>query len=629
MTAPRAVGAPRLATAAVVLLALAGAWLRLAGLGASGLWLDEILGVGFVGPEHGPAYYLAIRLGHWLGGSEAAFRVPFALAGTATLPLVALTTARFAGPAAAVIATALAAFSPLHVYYSREARPYALLVLWGVVGLLAAVRLARGERRWSWHAVFAASLGLLLLTSSNGLFYGAALLVAYLMAVPAAATWRRGLARVGAALGFFLVGGAVFVALYGEMLEPAASGRWLPSPPRLASLFDALVSAHSEQGVAVAPWAAPLAAVLALTGAAAGGRRCGLAAAGVLAAAFVGFFAPAVALESRNHWINARYVLPALVPLVVLMAAGLGAGVHALARRGRDRLAVALALTVGFGIWGVQREALARGLTGRADWRHIATLIAERARPGDLVLTTNEWTAVCLGYYLPRAGASVRLENAHESVPVAQQLVDHAGLAWIVSGGHHTDEAIRRWAASRPLVWSHPVEAVRIWFHPDRATYVGNRLPATEAAGLAARFWSEAHGRLVLDDRAEPWLVDGWHAVERDGRGAPFRWIDGRRARVLVARGDRPPTGVAIVLQPFGPVQVDQRMTVRLNGVLVSSTALASGWQTQSFELPESAWRDGLSVIEIELAAAASPSSTGLGADSRVLGAAVRSIAIE
>ncbi|HEX6158608.1 MAG TPA: glycosyltransferase family 39 protein, partial [Thermoanaerobaculia bacterium] len=123
----------------VLILAAAialGAWLRFEGLNEPSYWLDEMLGdqltqraaeqpwwrwlIGLE-REHGPLYYLTQLL---LPG-----RVAAAIFGLATIPLVWLLAKRVHSGTAAAVCAVLLAVSPLHVYYSREARPYALLMM--------------------------------------------------------------------------------------------------------------------------------------------------------------------------------------------------------------------------------------------------------------------------------------------------------------------------------------------------------------------------------------------------------------------------------------------------------------------------------------------------------------------
>lgn len=133
---------------AVALLSLAALLLRLAGLGSKDLWQDEGTSVYYAQlplqtlywslcDPHPPAYYGILRAALVLGNSEWWVRLPSALGGTLAV-LLTFVQARvllrpLAGaPAprvnrAALLAAALVAVAPLHVWYSQEARPYALL----------------------------------------------------------------------------------------------------------------------------------------------------------------------------------------------------------------------------------------------------------------------------------------------------------------------------------------------------------------------------------------------------------------------------------------------------------------------------------------------------------------------
>jgi len=130
-------------TLALLVAALAvAAFLRLDRLGAPSYWLDEILGdtltthalqkapwwqwISGLETEHGPLYYATQAATRLFGRGEAAGRSAAALFGLITIPLVCFA-AR--SPIAGIAAAILLAASPVHVYYSREARPYSLLML--------------------------------------------------------------------------------------------------------------------------------------------------------------------------------------------------------------------------------------------------------------------------------------------------------------------------------------------------------------------------------------------------------------------------------------------------------------------------------------------------------------------
>jgi mannosyltransferase len=102
-----------------------------------------------------PPFYLALA---WaiekLGDSAQALRLISLLAGTATIPLTYLLGLGTVGRGAARVAAALIALSPFLIFYSTEARAYALvavLVLMSTLALLQAVR-AGGVGWWVTYA---------------------------------------------------------------------------------------------------------------------------------------------------------------------------------------------------------------------------------------------------------------------------------------------------------------------------------------------------------------------------------------------------------------------------------------------------------------------------------------------
>jgi len=77
-----------------------------------------------------PLWYLIAWLdARVLGSGELALRLPSALAGVATVPVAWAIGRELAGRRAGLIAAALVAVNPLFVWYSQEARAYALFVL--------------------------------------------------------------------------------------------------------------------------------------------------------------------------------------------------------------------------------------------------------------------------------------------------------------------------------------------------------------------------------------------------------------------------------------------------------------------------------------------------------------------
>ncbi|HZD87332.1 MAG TPA: glycosyltransferase family 39 protein [Gaiellaceae bacterium] len=183
-------------TAAVVVSTSVGAVLRFWGLGAQSFWFDETVTWNLVHRSlgsmlvHGipssestpPLYYVLAWV--WVrvvGSGEAGLRSLSALVGTATIPVAYLAARSFAGRRAGLLAALFVAVSPILVWYSQEARSYALLGFLCALSLLFFARLVSRYRTgdlaaWSAVAVLA------LTTHYFALF---------LLIVEAAWLWRR------------------------------------------------------------------------------------------------------------------------------------------------------------------------------------------------------------------------------------------------------------------------------------------------------------------------------------------------------------------------------------------------------------------------------------------------------
>ena len=101
-------------------------------------------------------YVLAWADSRVLGTGEVALRLPSALAGIATVPVAWAIGARARRPAprarAAIVCAALVAVNPLFVWYSQEARAYALFVLMAALAMLCFLRArARADAARGWR----------------------------------------------------------------------------------------------------------------------------------------------------------------------------------------------------------------------------------------------------------------------------------------------------------------------------------------------------------------------------------------------------------------------------------------------------------------------------------------------
>jgi hypothetical protein len=156
--------------------------LRLYQLGGASPWIDEITVVSFAAPpktpgeiiraifearlkgftgQHMPMQYVLANLVLPEGGASltdvaARVRLPFALFGALTIPLIALATRDVYGVRAGVWTALLVAISFFHVYQSRDATSYGPLLFFHALSLCAAIRLgastgpvSRETLRWA------------------------------------------------------------------------------------------------------------------------------------------------------------------------------------------------------------------------------------------------------------------------------------------------------------------------------------------------------------------------------------------------------------------------------------------------------------------------------------------------
>lgn len=156
-----------LAVAAMVV----GIGLRLAALERWCLWTDELASLRratelplrehLVEMRGNHPLYEVLVLRPWglLGQSDAWIRLPSVLAGSLTL-FVTFFLGRACSRRTAVLATWLLALAPLHVMFSRLARPYSLAALWAVLASLALLAYVRHHhpRALVAYAVLAALL---------------------------------------------------------------------------------------------------------------------------------------------------------------------------------------------------------------------------------------------------------------------------------------------------------------------------------------------------------------------------------------------------------------------------------------------------------------------------------------
>ena len=144
--------------------------------------LEEVLS-GDPYTPHTPLYYLLLN--SWVGlvgSSDYALRALSAAFGLLTVPVSYVLARRLAGPAVGLLVGFLSAFSPFLVYYSQEARMYAMA---GFLAMLTAYFFLRSltGRGWAWWGAYLFASLALVFTLNLGLALVASLFLVYLISL--------------------------------------------------------------------------------------------------------------------------------------------------------------------------------------------------------------------------------------------------------------------------------------------------------------------------------------------------------------------------------------------------------------------------------------------------------------
>ncbi len=359
-----------------------------------------------------PLYYgLVGVLMRLFGESDLVMRLPSAVFGAATIPAVYLLGRAMLSRKVGWLAAVLLTVHPLHVFYSREARVYPLLLLWAILFLLALWRALESDRRRAWGWV-----GAVLALACYSHFYGLFLIVTAALAVVLFATTgrarRRGLtaaALAGLAFAPYLVATVPHLRGSGAAWSIETFYRDLPQEKRLDRVLEQqLIGAryHPYLRQLQAPptparvrWACLLTQAallgLALYSGRRGDRRRRRALGLLLLAWLVPILIPwGVTHSLRAIFHSGRHDFYTLGAVAVLLAAGFDA--LASFRHRKVALAIVLAvLAVGVG----QRLTALHRAPAPQGHRQAGAWIAANTGPGDRViamgirrLTTEHYT---------------------------------------------------------------------------------------------------------------------------------------------------------------------------------------------------------------------------------------------
>lgn len=650
--------------AAIIVL---GAYLRLKDLGGPSLWLDEILhlnvtqsladvpwyrdlgGVREVngGTENGSLYYRLQILGQKLAPGETGVRLFPAFIGILTLPLMALTGRLLGGNLVALAATFLLAVSPLHVYFSREGRPYYLLMAMALLLLYALLQ--KGSRTGIWIAYLGCPV-----TTYVGL-HSAPILMSFWILSCIALGWdlRQGSTLRTSPYRHYLIAASLALSLaYGlymthskinvPVLDSAPKQVDLQKSPVFQSPFSKksldtflasmTTSGHPTVKMVRRSWVLIAGALFGLIAAVRRPRDM-VSMAGM-------FFLPAIlsiaALMSVGRWYGMRYTSSALPAFLLLVAFGIAASADLLAKGisrldSRQASSVTRRTVISWGLVGVLLLVfVAPNLTAaqtdpyrKLDWRGVAQFFDEVAIDGEPVIVPNAWPLVCLDYYLRERGRTVEFISAWESKKIGKSIVAERQQGWLLTAGFRKKNEVRDWMHRFPPVLRKRHEEMALFFFPDFITLLETRFAAQKGAAFERQFntmeqrFEFVRGDAMLQGR-------GWSRSETNKQGLSFQWAQGKQVALGLPIEAPRDTSLRLRARPMkSPDAPPQMMELWLNAIHLATVELPEAWSEHQVDVPASAWSQGANILYLRFSRSTRPSEVIEGSnDSRLLSAA-------
>ena len=379
-----------------------GAWLRFHHLAANSLWLDEAVswyqskdGLADLitrvardnyPPLHNLFLHASIEL---FGDAEWSLRLPSAIFGTANVLVIYWLGSMTVGRIGGLLAAGFLALSGFHIWYSQEARMYALLSL--AATLFAASSFFFVKSPTILRAALVTLTGVTLLYSHPfGTLYWIAIVMGIgLFTLTAPVTPRRTIATWVAAN---VVAAAAFAPWAWLLLRRAEHitrhGFWIPypSPERV---YDVLTDMVGGQNMAALLFAGVLLALVP-TRYAVGADEPRVK---TTIAVFLVWAVLPIGLALLISFVSTpifylRYLIGSLPPLLL-------AGAYGLSRFARNWVALGFVAILSVVILTTSNLRW----DYREDWREVSTMLAERLRPSDCVLIYRRYMIRPFHYY--------------------------------------------------------------------------------------------------------------------------------------------------------------------------------------------------------------------------------------
>ncbi len=448
------------------------AFLRLYKLGQESLWFDEgwsalIARMDWASlrnvllHQSFPVYYAPLNLWVRLGDNEFALRLLSAIAGIVSIPLLYKTAEACSSQASAKFAALLLAISPLHIWYSQEARMYALATCFGLGATWAFLRAVRKGRWIAWGAYVLLSAlafhtfyyaAFILLFQGLFVFYlvlrgrpGGEEAIAPVVTRELLVKW--GLTQVGVLL-LLLPGLRVLLAQSHEGMWEWVAGKYgRPTLGALAQTAASFSLGDTWPGPNALRWGTlGLFAILFLAGIGKFGVtrdrlsftiRLDETILFLLSYLCIPIAAVFLVSQFRPSYLT-RYLVLFLPPYCAI----LGRGAAFLRPRALAWVLLGLILLA----TGVSLHRL-YAAEQKEDWRGIAQLIEENGTERDVICLIDEDASAVFGYYyrgpLPVIGISGSLRDETKIGAIAGDLASRYERIWLVMS-HTNNEAFRR-----------------------------------------------------------------------------------------------------------------------------------------------------------------------------------------
>jgi hypothetical protein len=552
-----------------------------------------------------------------------------ALIGTLTVPLMAFAGHLLGGRLVALAASFLLAVSPLHVYFSREGRPYYLLMALALALLCALLQKgSRVGRTTAWVAcLLGAYVGLHALPVL-ATFLALATFAWLLSRQPSVPLSRSPYLHYLAAASIAL---ALSYGLYmtrSKMNMPAIEQGESQSALQESPVFESPLSERSRQrflasmttsghpSVLMRPRSWLLIALAGVGLLAIGSVKDGsvptsrdrLLVAGM-------FFLPAVlsivALVAVGRWYGIRYTSSAHPAFLLLVALGISS-IASLVSRATARAAMrskrlarplprwtttAIVAALLLAVVAPNIEAASNDPYRKLDWRGVAEFFDQIALPGEPIVIPNDWPKICLDYYLQQQGRQVEFISIWETAARGDAVVAERPMGWLLTAGYRKSNEARAWMHQFVPVMKRSEEEMALFFFPDLVTLLQTRYQAQKGSVFDRQF--DEMGRRFEFGGGETTLQGlGWSYPENDGAGMDFQWAVGEQAELGVPVGTAEDALIRLRAQPFTyPEASPQEVDLYLNDTTIATFQLPEGWSEHEIEVPASTWSSGANIL--------------------------------